>query len=725
MAQGGNMADLEFTDEEGSKIDAEQPESAVVTINDNDYVIRRDVDESADEFAKRLKHLEDKGGVIRPASKTEQDSVKEHTEKALPDAIKVKRGGQTYTLHRAGIDEDTWKNMVDRAPEGSELVYEAKPPPPAPEEQKAPPPEEKGRGALPLSADTGEEEEPVQASTQGEGGGGGFFGAIRDAAGKMALGAQKPPPAGDPTADPSTANTTETPGRMMGTSAAAPPAAEAPLASRVGGAIGPVARDVALSLYPPTSWIPSQQTLENEANANVAGMPAVPRKAPSVDTFPPPPPGGSMSAGVGFSTYQPQMPGIPPPPKLVSPEAAGREEMAAQQALADTAMKEAEARSKVQAGAMDRDIQMAARQAALAQEQQAEMQKHITRVQELQVEMRKVQNVDPNRLWNSMSTGQHIGAAFGILLGGVGAGSLAAVGANSANHSLKIIDDAINRDIDAQKFNIGQRRQALRDEFSNELTISNMSRQKFGDAIHAASVERQMMWENVGHQLDQIATLFSSPKAQDQARLAKAIIQGKIDAEVSRQALQVDANALQRVGLRNQMEHLKLEASKVNAQMAVKTGGRGRPLEEKTRVRLSGMNAQMGAMEKLNAVYNEAFKTIPGTDVKVPFQGSIVDQRAALHDFNVKRDLLLGQMASIVEGNTMREGEVKRIREWFPDMDNFRKVKGQKALDELRNTIRRWYNEDLLTAHAQGYDISGFAPMTDEEIVTTTPGGKE
>jgi len=58
--------------------------------------------------------------------------------------------------------------------------------------------------------------------------------------------------------------------------------------------------------------------------------------------------------------------------------------------------------------------------------------------------------VDPNKFWNERSTGDKILAGISIFLGGLGAG------AGGQNTALKIIDDAIARDINAQEFNIEQ-----------------------------------------------------------------------------------------------------------------------------------------------------------------------------------------------------------------------------------------------------------------------------
>ena len=53
--------------------------------------------------------------------------------------------------------------------------------------------------------------------------------------------------------------------------------------------------------------------------------------------------------------------------------------------------------------------------------------------------------VDPNRYFASMSTGGKIATALGLVLGGIGAGN------DGVNRAVGVIDNAINRDVEAQK----------------------------------------------------------------------------------------------------------------------------------------------------------------------------------------------------------------------------------------------------------------------------------
>ena len=83
--------------------------------------------------------------------------------------------------------------------------------------------------------------------------------------------------------------------------------------------------------------------------------------------------------------------------------------------------------------------------------------------------------VDSNRFWNDRTTGDRIMAGVGIFLGGLGAGS------SGQNTALKIIDNAIARDISAQEYNLEQARKeaaAAGIALENEMQIDNWKTQK-------------------------------------------------------------------------------------------------------------------------------------------------------------------------------------------------------------------------------------------------------
>lgn len=81
------------------------------------------------------------------------------------------------------------------------------------------------------------------------------------------------------------------------------------------------------------------------------------------------------------------------------------------------------------------------------------------------------QDVNPNRYWGSLSTGNKISASIGLILGGIGAGMV-----KGENQALKVIDSAINNDIESQKVNASKNmnmyRQAM-DKYKDERVAHN------------------------------------------------------------------------------------------------------------------------------------------------------------------------------------------------------------------------------------------------------------
>jgi hypothetical protein len=68
------------------------------------------------------------------------------------------------------------------------------------------------------------------------------------------------------------------------------------------------------------------------------------------------------------------------------------------------------------------------------------------------------QKVDPNRMWNSMSTGNKVLAAISVALSGLGAGMQGKPGENVA---LQVLQKSIDRDIEAQRMELGKKQTLL------------------------------------------------------------------------------------------------------------------------------------------------------------------------------------------------------------------------------------------------------------------------
>lgn len=98
-------------------------------------------------------------------------------------------------------------------------------------------------------------------------------------------------------------------------------------------------------------------------------------------------------------------------------------------------------------------------------------------------------HVDPERYMNNRSTGAKIGNAIGLLLGGMSAGTL-----GGPNPAVVAINNHIERDIDAQKAEIGKKESLL-----------NANLRQFGNMRDASDMTRIMINDTVANRIKQAA----------------------------------------------------------------------------------------------------------------------------------------------------------------------------------------------------------------------------
>lgn len=108
------------------------------------------------------------------------------------------------------------------------------------------------------------------------------------------------------------------------------------------------------------------------------------------------------------------------------------------------------------------------------------------------------QKIDPNRLWNNMSTGNRVMAGIGMLLSGIGGGL-----AHQDNLALKSIDSAINNDIEAQKNNR-----------SNTMSLWQMNRQRMGDDLQANLATKNQLITAAQYQAMKAGNSFKTASSQ-------------------------------------------------------------------------------------------------------------------------------------------------------------------------------------------------------------------
>lgn len=127
--------------------------------------------------------------------------------------------------------------------------------------------------------------------------------------------------------------------------------------------------------------------------------------------------------------------------------------------------------------------------------------------------------VDPGRWWASRSTPGKISAAIGLALGAIGAGN------DGVNRAVGIIENAIGRDLEAQKAEHQIRMRKGQMAVDSATSIYALHRQLAQDDIGATDAAKATAMELAKNQIEIATARASSPlaKAQGQALLAQLI----------------------------------------------------------------------------------------------------------------------------------------------------------------------------------------------------------
>lgn len=118
----------------------------------------------------------------------------------------------------------------------------------------------------------------------------------------------------------------------------------------------------------------------------------------------------------------------------------------------------------------------------------------------------KAGHIDPNHYMGSMDTPKRISTAIGLLLGGIGGGLL-----HQENPALKFLNAQIDRDVDAQKANLGQKR-----------SLYEANLQQFHNVQDATDATRLGMAHLTQDQLAQAAAAQGTPLAKSRQMQADA-----------------------------------------------------------------------------------------------------------------------------------------------------------------------------------------------------------
>ncbi len=129
------------------------------------------------------------------------------------------------------------------------------------------------------------------------------------------------------------------------------------------------------------------------------------------------------------------------------------------------------------------------------------------------------QKIDYHRYLGNMNTGQKIGTAIGLILGGIG-------GQGKSNQAADFLNRQIDRDIEQQRAQLGQKE-----------TIFSANLKRLGNDLDATNMSRAMMQSQLTNQLAQNAAKSGSLRAQGIANQTIGPIQNQVDMFKNTQAM--------------------------------------------------------------------------------------------------------------------------------------------------------------------------------------------
>jgi hypothetical protein len=326
------------------------------------------------------------------------------------------------------------------------------------------------------------------------------------------------------------------------------------------------------------------------------------------------------------------------------------------------------AKAKGEAATKQADILQ--RAAAWREEASQRTQKILAdRTQEYQriVDDIKASKIDPMRAWSSRGAGEKASATIGLILSGIGSGLT-----GQPNLAMEVIQKQIDRDIDAQKTELGKKENLLSAHF-----------RQTGDIMQAEQLARADKAAMIQGQLESAAAQSGSAVAMAEAKKFGAMLQLQIIPQVQQYAMfRAQMDMMRQIfsggpsgryeeGSQPSMpkgfgfEHIA-EAQNIDRARElppIQTGGkpvlaRDAPSAEKARDRIAGLSAFEDALGKLEQAKASGIPLMPGTkDYDRVLTGASAELARAMYggspgESQIKeaRSILVGPLEAAVRG---------------------------------------------------------------------------
>jgi hypothetical protein len=292
------------------------------------------------------------------------------------------------------------------------------------------------------------------------------------------------------------------------------------------------------------------------------------------------------------------------------------------------------------------------------------------------------QKIDPTRVWSNMSTGNRVLAGISIFLGGVAGGMQ-----GTENRALGIIQDAVNKDIDAQKAEIGKKQNML-----------SLNMAKYNNIQDAANATKAQLLSITQAQINQAAAKMGSRQALAAAQVAN----GQIDLQKAALIQQIGASQAAAQKLNNPAGISPKDVQKLSQDMQDKLvqmpNGNFVPAFNKEAA--SKVREIQGSIYSVQNTLNEAKKFMDqGGTLPLSKRNTIaktIEQRI-LTDLKSKAMLDLGALT---------KADIDLLEPLVPSVGDFFDAKSRAKIDQLQNMLTAKMNAHY-SAYVPGLNPSG------------------
>lgn len=304
--------------------------------------------------------------------------------------------------------------------------------------------------------------------------------------------------------------------------------------------------------------------------ANQTPTPATPRSAfgPATPGVTPvssgaAPAGGSPAArsastSSSAATFRPQRVGVggasPSTTKKLEDAYAAQQTANAEAASVGQQRAAAEAAASQEALKQAENFEIQRQQAAAERKQQTD--KWLQDYQELEKKVfADTAKIDPDRWWNSRTTGQKVMAGISQFLTGF---------AGARN----VIQDAINTDIAAQKDNADRLERRGQAQLASKMNLYGMMRQKFGDDIAAEAATQAASLNIVQQRLAAIGSQYKGPEIAAKLKEANALVEQQKQEKSAELRIRLEQLAIQRQAAAREAALAGVQLSAAKAKLA-------------------------------------------------------------------------------------------------------------------------------------------------------------